>query len=529
MANPARLLVVDDHEANRDMLARRLKKRGYEVDTAEDGLGALRMVDQAPYDLVLLDVMMPGMSGLEVLEKLRETYPRADLPIVMATAKTESEDMVKALDLGANDYVTKPIDFPVVLARIQSHLQTRLQAPSLPAPAALFPADGKVPAGTILDGRYEVENTLGEGAFAIVFAATQISTGQRVAVKVLRHHRAGGDDSVDRKRFEREMKTIGKMRHPHIVRLIDFGSLKATVTQVSGWIETSGGAGFDVDETSGGTRVLVRQLPYIVMELVQGETLQAQLKSGGAMEPSDATDLALAIMSAIAEGHRVGVIHRDIKPPNVLVTRSAGRAHPIVLDFGISKPHGEDTLMRAEESFLGTPEYLAPEVLAGQTSADELADQYALGAMLYEMLAGTRPFRADSYVELIQDVAVGKYRPLEDAAPGVPPELAAVVDRAMDRDPERRFSSMLTFGRALLPFATNRGRTHWTPTFSVQSDPPPPPRTEARPPGERTSRDMLEAAVEAPGQPDALRQYGRVLAIAGLVMVLAAAAVFIFR
>ena len=117
------LLVVDDNEMNRDMLQRRLTRRGYVVDAAEDGPRALRMIRDQGYDLILLDIMMPGMSGVEVLERIRESHSVADLPVVMATAKIESEQIVEALKLGANDYVTKPLDFPVVLARVQTQLE----------------------------------------------------------------------------------------------------------------------------------------------------------------------------------------------------------------------------------------------------------------------------------------------------------------------------------------------------------------------------------------------------------------------
>ncbi len=117
-----RLLVVDDNEMNRDMLSRRLKGKGYTVDIAEDGQQALDMMAKEPYDLILLDIMMPGISGIDVLRAVRQTKSRADLPIIMATAKDQSDDIVEALKLGANDYVTKPIDFPVCLARVQSQL-----------------------------------------------------------------------------------------------------------------------------------------------------------------------------------------------------------------------------------------------------------------------------------------------------------------------------------------------------------------------------------------------------------------------
>jgi len=123
----ARLLVVDDNEMNRDMLSRRLGAHGFSVETATDGPGALESLSRRGCDLVLLDVMMPVMSGLEVLKRVRERWPASDLPVVMATARDASEDVVEALRLGANDYVTKPIDFGVVLARVETQLELRRQ------------------------------------------------------------------------------------------------------------------------------------------------------------------------------------------------------------------------------------------------------------------------------------------------------------------------------------------------------------------------------------------------------------------
>ncbi len=119
------LLVVDDSEMNRDMLARRLVRRGYTVAAAENGRQALDMIAAESYDLIVLDIMMPGLSGLEVLEELRQHYAPSELPVIMATAKDQSEDIVLALRLGANDYVTKPLDFPVVLARVQTQLSLK--------------------------------------------------------------------------------------------------------------------------------------------------------------------------------------------------------------------------------------------------------------------------------------------------------------------------------------------------------------------------------------------------------------------
>jgi len=125
------ILVVDDNEMNRDMLSRRLARKGYQVEVAEDGAMALEMIESGGYDLVLLDIMMPGIDGYQVLEKVREQRTPSDLPIVMATAKNESEDVIRALRMGANDYVTKPFDFPVVLARVRTQVALKRSADAL--------------------------------------------------------------------------------------------------------------------------------------------------------------------------------------------------------------------------------------------------------------------------------------------------------------------------------------------------------------------------------------------------------------
>src|SRR5262245_4854590 len=118
----ASLLVVDDHEPNRDVLSRRLAAKGFGVATAASGEEALSLMATTRFDLVLLDVEMPGMSGLDVLGRLREQHSQAELPVIIVTARTQGADIVEAFRLGANDYVTKPIDFPVAVARIRTHL-----------------------------------------------------------------------------------------------------------------------------------------------------------------------------------------------------------------------------------------------------------------------------------------------------------------------------------------------------------------------------------------------------------------------
>ena len=136
-----KLLVVDDNEMNRDMLSRRLGRRGHSVVTAEDGRSALECIGRESFELVLLDIEMPGMDGFEVLRTIRETFDPSDLPVVMATARTDSDDIVQALKSGANDYVTKPLDFPVVLARVETQLALKRSRDALSAAHARMKRD----------------------------------------------------------------------------------------------------------------------------------------------------------------------------------------------------------------------------------------------------------------------------------------------------------------------------------------------------------------------------------------------------
>ncbi len=163
-AGQGHLLVVDDNEMNRDLLSRRLRREGYKVDLADNGYKALEMIRATKFDLVLLDIMMPGLSGLELLPLIRETYSLAELPIVMATSKDQSDDIVEGLRRGANDYVTKPIDLPVLLARLNIHLQLKHLAQLKDEFLRIASHDLKNPLSTVLMAAQIVRDRVPPGA-----------------------------------------------------------------------------------------------------------------------------------------------------------------------------------------------------------------------------------------------------------------------------------------------------------------------------------------------------------------------------
>ena len=158
------VLIVDDNDVNREIWASYLTNEGFRIEVAAEGSSAVQIARSKPIDLVLLDVMMPELDGFEVLELLREQTSPDELPVIMATANHQSEDIVRAFDLGANDYVTKPVNLDVLLARIQIQLRSRTISPTAePEPSAVAVTEsdgGVVPDGTVLEGRFRVESLI---------------------------------------------------------------------------------------------------------------------------------------------------------------------------------------------------------------------------------------------------------------------------------------------------------------------------------------------------------------------------------
>lgn len=474
-------MVVDDSRSLRAAFGDWLRESGFDVLEASDAEEALQLIEESgPPDLIVLDVVMPGMAGIDLLLEIRTKYSKVELPILMATSRSESSDIITALQRGANDYITKPLDMPVALARIESHLATRQQAASM-RPGSKLPPTSPQP-GVVLDDRYELLSVVGAGGFAVVYKARQVSTGQTVAVKILRADRLLRRESADAEieRFQREMKLIAQLSHPHIVRLVDSGSVRirdhspapdrVDSDTVSASPSSSGSASQEELEIQQNL-----ELPFLVTEFLDGESLATWLLREGSCEIQRAVDLMLPILSAVHEAHGLGVIHRDLKPQNVFLVRSHdGKTHPKVLDFGVAKLSGEDGATLTDfSSMVGTPKYLSPEQARGLPEIDPRSDQYALGTMLYRILTGDHPYRSQSALGYIHLIAKGDVESPRQRCPEIPEQVEQVILRAMSSDPEDRFPNLHAFGRALLGFGTASARVRWARAFGFPSDIPP--------------------------------------------------------
>ncbi|MGE3372920.1 MAG: response regulator [Vicinamibacteria bacterium] len=410
------MLVVDDNEENRDVLSRRLLRRGFNVLSAEGGRQALRLLDSHPIDLVLLDIMMPDVSGIDVLREVRKSRSPEDLPIIMATAKSDSDDVVEALELGANDYVTKPLDFPVVLARLQSQLRGRASRAAKDAREEALAArrllDGpEVRPGGVLADRYRLESRIGAGAFGTVYRAIHLELDAPVAVKVLQ---AGMDTAPDAlARFRREGISACRVRHPNAVSVLDFG------------ITPSGVA-------------------YLVMELLDGHSLLEELLRKRTLPPGRCARLLIPVCDVLATAHDTGVIHRDVKPSNIFLQRTPVGEIVKVLDFGIAKIAGEAALgqsLTVEGSILGTPAYMAPERFGGR-GYDGRSDVYALGISLYQMLEGRLPFMSSAEPMAVAMMHINEPPPpLTRLASPAREEMQRLLDWTLAKKPPERPSA----------------------------------------------------------------------------------------
>ncbi len=307
--------------------------------------------------------------------------------------------------------------------------------------------------GALIAKRYELVRTLGEGGMGTVYEAIHTELSRRVAVKVLRPEFSA--DRVAVERFRAEARTASALRHRNVVEVIDFGDDAGRL--------------------------------FLVMELLDGESLQALLYHEGALAAERAIALAEPVLSALSWAHARGVVHRDVKPDNVFLARIPGEAEvvPKLLDFGIARGEraGEAKLTQTGV-MLGTPAYMAPEQAWNTAPLTPSADQWSSAAMLYEMLSGRIPHESDNLSVLVAKRVSQDADDLAKLRPSLPSKLCSAVMRALSREVTARFDSIDAFREAL--------RDGLRDAPSAPIDPPintaPPP---ARPAG-------LDATAEAP-------------------------------
>jgi serine/threonine protein kinase len=268
-------------------------------------------------------------------------------------------------------------------------------------------------AGDLISGKYRLLRLLGAGGMGSVWAARNELTDRDFAIKFLHPKLADNKEALHR--FFLEARACGQVKHPAVVDVYDMG------------------------QAEDGS-------PYLVMELLEGEGFDQRLSRAGCFRPAEAATWIAFVARGLEEAHVRGLVHRDLKPANVFFALDdRGDVIPKILDFGVSKATGEGTdpglVLTSTGAVLGSPAYMSPEQARGDTDVDSRSDVWSLGVILYESLTGKIPFDAANYNALMVEIITRPHRSVAEVAPGVPADLAQIIDEALAKDRARRIST----------------------------------------------------------------------------------------
>jgi serine/threonine protein kinase len=272
--------------------------------------------------------------------------------------------------------------------------------------------------GTVIDGKYRLHAVIGEGGMSSIYRADHLGLNRKVAIKVL--HPSLAEDPEAIARLRHEAKVVATIGHPNICEIFDLGRT------VSG-------------------------SPYLVMELLVGQSLSERLKEGGAMHFAELAPLLKQVLAALDCAHDKGILHRDLKPENVFVEkgRHGGQPTAKLLDFGISKSMSygfqEEQRLTHTGMVMGTPYYMAPEQARGDSGLDQRVDLWAVGVLMYEALTGRRPFVATNYNALLVKILTSRPRPAQKLVPTIPNVVADIIEKALSKLREDRFQTAREF------------------------------------------------------------------------------------
>jgi serine/threonine protein kinase len=365
------ILVVDDDTLGLRVLESLFKQAGHTVVSTVDPDQALTLVEQHRPCMAIIDLNMPDMDGLSLLTKIRERLP---IPVIILTGMDKSEYAVRALKMGAYDYVTKPYDFRRLLDTVAMAVGTEADVEE---------------ARRI--SHYIIRRELGRGGMGVVYEARDRNLDRLVALKVLLPEMAA--DPAFELRFLREARAAAKLSHPGLVTVFEAGRYRGKL--------------------------------YIAMELVDGKTLARYQEQGHVFALTESLKIVADAAEAMQVAHAAGLVHRDIKPANLMLTKD-GRVK--VLDFGLVAP--AKTGQNLATPVVGTPAYVAPEIIEGK-SADQKSDIYSLGVVLYELLANEQAFWGDTLYDLLNNITQGRVRRPLRTVEGLPPEYCALCERMM--------------------------------------------------------------------------------------------------
>jgi serine/threonine protein kinase len=389
-----KILVVEDEASIRDNLALLLRMEGFELVEAANGVMGLALARQEMPDLILSDVMMPELDGYGFLEALRADPQTAAIPFIFLTARADRADRRRGMNLGADDYLGKPFTRDEVLEAVQARIK-RVQALEKTNPKTVT-SHATATGATPIKG-YKVLRRLGAGGMSEVLLAVREADGLEVALKLLdtRQHQ----DPGLLQRFIQEYALLEQINHPNVARIFDHGF---------------------TDEHA-----------FITMEYFAHGDIKRRIAAG--LSPFEALSIALQVAFALSQIHALGIVHRDVKPDNLMLRADGSVA---LIDFGVAKHVGQDLEQTQQGDIVGSPYYLSPEQAAGRP-VSPASDIYSLGVIFFEMVSGKRPYAADHMEALL-------YQHVNSPPPRFEPkfsEFQILLDKMMHKDPLQRFLS----------------------------------------------------------------------------------------
>jgi serine/threonine protein kinase len=391
-------LVIDDEEDIRALVSLLLKQAGWEVIDAADGIAGIARLEESLPDFVVLDVEMPRLDGWQTLMGIRS---RSSVPVLMLTPEDAEQDNIRGLLEDADDYMTKPLKPAEFVPRVESILRRLSPRTATPRPPGEAADDEVLPPGTEIGG-YRIDSILGRGGMSAVYRAIHTGLDRVVALKLLSREMAR--DPAARERFMNEWRIAAGLRHRNILAVHDAG---------------------EVDDRL-----------FLAMDLIEGGDLGDEIERDGALSPPRALAILEQTASALDAAHAAGLVHRDVKPGNVLLDGE----HAYLTDFGLSKLLGGNTRLTKPGRTVGTAAYLAPEQIRGEV-IDARTDVYALGCVFFEALTASSPFEGESGYTLMYAHLERPVPLLTDRRPELSAAVDAVVRRTMAKRPTDRYDS----------------------------------------------------------------------------------------
>ncbi|MBT3379494.1 MAG: protein kinase [Lentisphaerae bacterium] len=383
------ILCVDDDVQVLQVFRKILARAGYEVRTCTNGADAINAFATSPPDLVLLDLTMPGLSGLETCARLRENPAALGVPMIMVSGVQEQDAIMACLSEGADDYILKPVTPPELLAKLAFALKKSEQQGG---------EESSLEPGTRFAERFELGQQIGSGSFGRVFKARDLSSGDDVALKVFELPHAQRSDKAFITALLREAYEMSRLDCSSIVRFHDFGQ----------------------------TGIFY----YLAMEYLDGNSLTAFVEENGVLEEVSIAVIGYEIASAIQYLAERNMVHGDIKPENIMLTADGDVK---LLDFGLARTCSEVNMAVTDE-IMTTPAFSAPEAFYADSNLDVNSDIYALGGTLYYAAAAVPPFPGDTMEEVLAIRFEQAPTPIRELNPNISADLAQLIEAMLHQE-----------------------------------------------------------------------------------------------